>query len=123
MAILLVSILKVVVALGLINVWFLRFNRATAYRGGNASSMLEEFREYGLPVWFCYFVGVLKVGAAIALLGSFWLPLLALPTAALVAVLMLGAVGMHVKVKDPIKKSLPALAMLAMALVICVSSK
>lgn len=119
MSIIIVNIIKAVVALGLLNVWLLRFSKATAYRGGNASSMVEEFAEYGLPGWFCYLIGVLKVGSAVALLGSFWMPSLAFPAAALIAALMIGAISMHIKVKDPIKKALPASAMLAMALVIC----
>jgi len=36
------------------------------------------------------------------------------PAALLVAVLMVGAIVMHLKVKDPISRSLPALAVLAM---------
>jgi hypothetical protein len=41
-----------------------------------------------------------------------------LPTGALLllAVLMLGALSMHIKVKDPLRKSLPALGMLALTL-------
>lgn len=122
MSIVIVNIIKLVAALGLLNVWILRFNKATAYRGGEANSMIEEFAEYGLPVWFCYLIGLLKVGSAFALLGSLWLPSLGLPAAALIVGLMVGAVSMHIKVKDPIKKLLPASAMLVMALGICAST-
>ena len=40
---------------------------------------------------------------------------LILPAAAVVAVLMVGALVMHVKVNDPAVKSLPALLMLVMS--------
>ena len=36
----LVPICQIVVGCGLLNVWLLRFNQATSYRGGSASSML-----------------------------------------------------------------------------------
>ena len=30
-------------ALWILNVWFLRFNKDTGYRGGDATNMVEEF--------------------------------------------------------------------------------
>ncbi|NNL48365.1 MAG: DoxX family protein, partial [Acidimicrobiia bacterium] len=38
--------------LWILNVWLLRFNKETEYRGGSATNMREEFDEYGLPAWF-----------------------------------------------------------------------
>jgi len=112
----LVQICQIVVGCGLLNVWLLRFNKATAYRGGSASSMLEEFASYGLPAWSCYLVGFLKVASAFALLAGLLYPVLILPAASVVAALMAGAIAMHIKVADPLKKSLPALAMLTLSL-------
>ena len=109
-------ILQIAAALGLLNVWLLRFNRRTAYRGGTAGSMPEEFAAYGLPAWFAYVIGILKVGSALALIAGIWFPQLVLPAAALIVVLMLGALAMHAKIGDPPKKFLPALAMLALCL-------
>ena len=114
-----IYILQIIVALGLLNVWLLRFNQRTAYRGGNASSMREEFAAYGLPAWFAYLIGVLKIGSALALIVGIWLPVLVLPAAGLISVLMVGALSMHIKIHDPLKKSLPALGMLALSLAIC----
>lgn len=108
------TVLQLVTALGLLNVWLLRSASATSYRGGSAQSLKEEFNAYGLPEAAFYVVGTLKVGAAIALLIGIWVPTLVQPAASLVAVLMVGAVSMHVKVGDPIVKSVPALAMLAL---------
>jgi hypothetical protein len=107
--------LKVVIAVGLINVWLIRFNKATNYRGGEARTLKEEFQVYGLPIWFCYFIGFFKILAAHALLAGIWLPWLVPPAAALIVVLMIGAVAMHLKVKDPLNKIFPALTMLAMS--------
>jgi uncharacterized membrane protein YphA (DoxX/SURF4 family) len=111
-----------VAALGLLNVWLLRANRRTAYRGANATNMREEFAAYGLPAWMVVVVGVLKVGAAIALIAGIWYRVLVLPAALLIVVLMLGALAMHVKIHDPLRKSAPAAGMLALAVVIVLGS-
>lgn len=111
----LATVLQVVIGLGLLNVWLLRSSAATAYRGGDATSLKEEFAAYGLGPGMFALVGGLKVGSAIALLVGLWMPELVLPAAAIVAVLMVGALAMHVKVKDPALKSLPAFCMLAMS--------
>jgi hypothetical protein len=109
-----IIVLQLVVSLGILNVWLLRSNRATAYRGGNAKTMREEFAIYGLPYWFMCVIGVLKVGLAIALLASIWVDHLARPAAIGMGALMLGAFVMHLKVKDPLSKALPSMAVLAM---------
>ena len=117
-----IPIFQIVVALGLLNVWLLRFQRSTPYRGGNARSMREEFAAYGLPEWSPYVIGTLKVGSAVCLITGLWLPYLVFPSALLVAVLMLGALAMHLKIRDPLKKSVPALVMLALSIAICLGS-
>lgn len=114
----LVQICQIIVGCGLLNVWLLRFGKSTAYRGGTAANMLEEFTAYGLPVWSCYLVGFLKVASAFALLAGLLYPVLVLPAAIVVALLMAGAVAMHVKVGDPFKKSLPALSVLILSAII-----
>ena len=114
-----ISVLQVTVSLILLNVWLLRFNRNTPYRGGTAHNMREEFAIYGLPSWFTYVVGGLKLGAALCLIAGLWFHVLVLPAAAVVTILMLGALAMHLKVRDPMMKSLPALLMLVMCAGIC----
>jgi len=111
----LVQICQVIVGCGLLNVWLLRFNKPTGYRGASAANMLEEFAAYGLPAWSCYLVGFLKVSSAFALLGGLLYPALVLPAAAVIAFLMAGAVAMHVKVGDPFIKSAPALSVLILS--------
>jgi uncharacterized membrane protein YphA (DoxX/SURF4 family) len=111
-------VLQVVVGLGILNVWLIRANWVTGYRGGDAKTLKEEFATYGLPPWFFYLIGTLKVLCALALLAGIWFPLLATLGGAGLAVLMAGAFSMHLKVKDPFSKSIPALAMLAMSLAI-----
>lgn len=114
-----IFVLQIIVSLGLLNVWLLRFRRSTAYRGGEARSMPEEFAAYGLPPWFIYVIGALKVGAALCLIAGLWLPRIVFPAALLICFLMLGALAMHLKIRDPLKKSVPALSLLALSLIIC----
>ena len=109
------TILQIVIALGLLNVWLVRAGSATSYRGGDAGSLKEEFTAYGLPDFFLYLVGALKIGSAVMLIAGIWIDELVLPAAAIVVVLMVGALVMHVKVKDPAIKSLPAFLMLLMS--------
>jgi hypothetical protein len=113
---------KVIILIAIINVWFLRFNKKTKYRGGDASSMKAEFSIYGLPESMVYIIGGLKVLSALALILSIWFPQLALPAAAVMAILMVGAIIMHLRIKDDFIKSMPALLILLLSLLIINSS-
>lgn len=108
-------ILQVLLGLVLLNVWLVRSSAATEFRGGDATSLHEEFQVYGLPTWFFFLVGFLKIGAALALLIGIWVPELVMPAAALLVALMLGAVAMHFKVSDPLKRTAPAFTMLVLS--------
>ena len=110
------SLVQIIIPLGIFNVWLIRRGRATPYRGGNASSLKDEFTAYGLPVSAFYVIGVLKLSAAAMLLLGFVLPALILPGAALMSALMLGALLMHAEVGDPPKRSVPAALMLCMSM-------
>lgn len=108
-------IAKVIIFLGIINVWFIRFNKSTAYRGGGAGSMKEEFATYGLSEGMMYAVGFVKVTLAALLLISIWVPVLTTYAASGMAILMIGAIFMHIKVKDSLSRSLPASIMLLLS--------
>lgn len=114
----LIIALKLIVGLGILNVWLLRRSKATAYRGRDAKTLREEFATYGLPFGFMCVIGVLKVGLALALLASIWMKDWAQPAALGMGALMFGAFVMHLKVRDPISKALPSIAVLAMCLAI-----
>ncbi len=109
-------VLQIVIALGLINVWLVRFRKATKYRGMGADSMQAEFLAYGLPTWFMYLVGGAKMLIAASMIAGFWIPELVYPASGLLVFLMIGAVSMHIKVKDPFIRALPAILVLLMAL-------
>ena len=116
-------ILQAIVGLGLLNVWLLRRQSATAYRGGEAKNLKDEFAAYGLPAPMFYIVGGLKIICGVLLLVGLAYQPVVLPAAAVVAVLMMGAVAMHLKVRDPVSKYVPAALMLAMSVAICVLSR
>ena len=102
-------------ALWILNVWFLRFYKDTGSRGGDAANMKEEFAEYGMSETAMYAVGATKVSLATLMLIGHKEPRLVRPASAGLAALMLGAIGMHMKVKDPIKRSLPAISVFTLA--------
>lgn len=114
---------KVVIFISIINVWFLRFNKKTPYRGGNATNMKEEFASYGLNESMVYIIGGLKVLSALALVISIWIPQIALPAASLMALLMVGAIVMHLKIKDDLSKSVPALSFLLLSILILLNAR
>ena len=114
----LITAIKIVIFVSIINVWFFRFNKSTSWRGGEASSMKEEFAAYGLSTSVMYIVGVLKVLSALLLVVSIWVPSLVLPAAGLMALLMLGAIAMHLKINDPLRSSFPAFSFLVLSLVL-----
>lgn len=114
----LLIILQIIVALGIFNVWLLRYGKETHWRGGTAKNMVEEFITYDLPAWFMVVIGFVKVSLAILLIIGIWMPVIVLPAAAALAILMLGAVSMHIKVKDSIAKALPATIMLLLLIYI-----
>ena len=113
------SILQILIALGLVNVWIFRSGRATKYRGAGAQNMKQEFIVYGLPVWAMYVVGFLKMMIVVVMVSVLFAPYLMVPfgiTAfALLVVLMIGAIAMHIKVKDTLMKIFPAICMLFMS--------
>lgn len=118
----LLVVLQVVVALGLLNVWLLRNQKSTDYRGKDSKNLKEEFKAYGLPEAAYYVVGTLKIVSAILLLVGVVVKSLVPIAAGIIVVLMLGALSMHIKVSDPLKKSIPALLMLLMSSLILAGS-
>lgn len=110
--------LKLIVGISILNVWLLRFSKKSPFRGGEASNMKEEFAAYNLPENFMLLIGVSKVSLAVGLIASIWFSQLEFYCAIGIAALMLGAVAMHLKIRDPLKKSMPALAFLVLSIII-----
>ena len=104
--------LKAIVFFIITNVWLFRKNRLTPYRGGSAKTLKEEFSTYSLPSWSFYLIGFIKILCSVFILLSIWFKELEMISLMTLALIMCGSLAMHVKIKDPIKKSLPALLML-----------
>lgn len=109
------KIARTVAGLWILNVWFHRFDKDTGYRGGDATNMKEEFAVYGMSENTMYAVGATKVTLASMMLAGHWFPKLIRPASAGLAAMMLGAIGMHMKVKDPIKRALPAITVFSLS--------
>lgn len=109
---------QLIIAFGIFNVWMLRFRRSTNYRPGSARNMQEEFSAYGLPSWSVYLIGGIKIVLATLLVIGIWIPEVVWPSAIGMAVLMAGAIAMHLKVKDTAKKALPASILLGLSLLV-----
>ncbi len=102
-------ILQVLVAASIFFVWVVRYN-----------NIIQEFKQYGLPDWLRDLVGILKLTFALLLL-------LGIQRASLVMIGSLGIAGLmacafviHLRVKNPVFKMLPALTLLALSLIIAV---
>jgi hypothetical protein len=114
------ALCQIALALGILNVWIVRYGKATPFRPDGAADMREEFRRYGLPEWMTTVVGAAKLGLALLLVVGLFYPGVAAPAAGAMALLMMAAVAAHVRVRDPWVKAVPALAMLVMATVVWV---
>lgn len=109
-------LLQIAIALGIFNVWLLRYDKSTPWRGGTARNLKEEFAAYGLSIAFMRSIGALKISCAALLMAGLWWPVLIKPAAGVLAVLMMGAIAMHWRIKDPAQRSLPAFTMLLLTL-------
>ena len=106
---------QTVAAIWILNVWFNRFSKDTGYRGGDAKNMKEEFAVYGMSEKTMYAVGATKVSLAGLMLLGHWMPKLVRPASSGLAAFMLGAIAMHIKVKDPMKRALPAITVFSLS--------
>ena len=82
------QILVLFVSITVLNVWLIRFNNATIFRGGDAANMLEEFIVYGFDKSFLYLIGALKISAALGLIIGLFYKKLIVPCALIIGVLM-----------------------------------
>jgi len=116
------NILSLIVGFTVVNVWLFRSNKSTSYRGGDASSLLEEFEVYGLGDYF-YIIGFIKVSLAIILILCIYFDKLKLISSLGIAIMMIVAIYMHFSVGDELIKSMPASVMLVSCLIIAYSTK
>ena len=112
---------QILIALGILNVWLIRRDRPTAYRPEGARDIQEEFRRYGFPDGMWKVVGGTKVTLALLLLAGVFLPQIVPFAAGAMALMMTAAIIAHLRVRDPMMKSVPAVLMLAMSVYVVVA--
>lgn len=110
--------LQIIVALTILNVWFLRASKQTKYRGASAKSLSEEFEKYGLSKQTYTITSIIKPFLAVLLLIAIFVPYLTKPASLSLALFMLGALYMHFRVRDQITKYIPAMSIFCGCVVI-----
>ena len=110
--------IKLIISLSVLNVWLLRAKKPTQWRGGDAGSLQDEFKAYGLSPEMMRLIGVVKIILSLILLFSIFYPQAENIGAIGMAIMMVGAIGMHIKINDPIKRSLPAFIFLTLSLIL-----
>lgn len=101
------SILQVVVAVSVLYVWVLRYD-----------VVVTEFAHFKLPDALRDVVGVLKIAASLVLLGIAPSAHLEVLAALTITAMMLAALAMHIRVRNPIHKMLPSFSLGLGAIVI-----
>lgn len=102
----LVEILKIIVLVSIFFVWVIRYE-----------NIIKEFKEYGLPSWCRDLVGIMKLSCVLMIMNSNQQVVCA--GSIILAALMVVALIMHIKIKNPVAKMLPALALLIFSITIC----
>ncbi|MDA9335053.1 DoxX family protein [Flavobacteriaceae bacterium] len=101
-----ISILsQLIVSISVIIVWVFRYE-----------NIVLEFKQYGLSSLVRNAVGASKIALATVLILGIWYTEFLIPAALLMAVLMIGAQYCHMKVKNPLVKFIPSLALLLLCL-------
>lgn len=82
----------------------------------------EGFAKWRLPQWFRVVTGIIELVAAVLLIVGFWQKDLVLYGALMVVVIGLGGTLTHVRIKDPMKDTMPiiVLGVLGLILTLCV---
>ena len=112
-------LVKTIIFIGIMNVWFVRSKTKTNWRGGNSLTLKDEFHFYALPDWTFYFVGGTKIFSALFIFLSIWIEEVPQEIFAIIlSLLMIFAILMHLKVGDKPIKSLPAFLMLLCSVII-----
>ena len=98
----LVTAIEIIIGVSLFFVWVIRYD-----------NIKSEFIEYNYPDWFRDFIGILKFIFFLFILTSHGE--LRVIGAAGIAILMIGAVFTHLRVKHAFYKSLPSLTLMGLS--------
>jgi len=105
----LVQLGRILVPVAIFFVWVVRYD-----------NIVKEFKHYSLPDWTRDLVGILKLSCAVMILTSngFLLKLGAVG----IVLLMIAALIVHLRVKNPPAKMLPAATLMLLSLLIFLSA-
>ena len=92
---------KIILSIGLFFVWVVRYENIT-----------KEFEGYDYPYWFRDFVGILMLSFS-AMIMQNRIDLIILGSLGII-VLMLGALWTHYMVENPLRRTIPAFAVLGL---------
>ena len=102
-------IFHVSIIIGIFYAWTIGYRKESKFRPGKARNMKEEFIVYGLPFWLMYATGTIKIISSILLILGFFYPIFLKPVAAILCLVMGGAVLMHLKIReDKLIKAFPS---------------
>lgn len=83
-----------------------------------AEPMKKGFQAFGYSDGFRIFTALAQWAAAVLLIVGFWEPFMGKIGAGILAVIMMGAIGSHMKAKHPIQASTNAFVFLVLSLVV-----
>ena len=101
----LLTLFKVILSISLFYVWVVRYKNIT-----------EEFKGYNYPYWFRDFTGILMLSFS-AMIMKNKTELIILGCLGII-IQMLGALWTHYMVQNPLRKTIPAFAVLGLCLFI-----
>lgn len=102
-------ILQFFIAFSIFNVWVLRYR-----------TMASDFQQFGLPTWLRNIVGAIKIFFSIMLIAGVWNYSFTIVGGIGIAVLMVSAVAVHIKEKDPVSKMWPAIVLAILAIAVAI---
>lgn len=102
---------QLVIAISILNVWVLRFE-----------TMANDFKTFNFPDWFRNVVGIAKGLLCVLLISGIWMYQMAIIASLSIAIIMLVAVIAHYIAKHSLAKTLPALGLCLLCLVVALLS-
>ena len=110
--------LQLFIGVSIMVIWIARTTVASSYRVGDAQTLSEEFTEAGLTEGVYQVMRVFKpIFAFLLVIGIVYDPFF-IPCMTFTTLAMLGAVVAHIKVKDEIKKMVPAITLLVFCFIV-----
>ena len=112
------DLLQLFIGVSIMVIWIGRTTVASSYRVGDAKTLSQEFTEAGLTEGVYQVMRILKpIFAFLLVIGIVYEPFF-IPCMTFTTLAMAGAVAAHVKVKDSIKKMLPAITLLVFCFIV-----